>query len=391
MAVRNPDITYGSAAFGTAGTAGVGSDQRKYDIGSQIHDLEPNKAPLVVLTSKIALEKATDPLFKHFEEERLPRWVQVNGQVAADGNTITLDTPGGSYVRANDLLLVPSTGEVMLVTSTDSATQITVNAAGRSFGQTAAAIIPDNERLLILGGALAEGSGARAILSSKPGLVTNYCQIFKTPYGVTGSLEATELWTPKQLTEEARKAAIEHSVDIERAFLYGEPAEVTSGTYAQRSTGGLRYWLQTNIQSVGGDLTWDAMNQFMRTIFRYGGQTKLMLCSPILLGAIQRVASGNIQIAPKEKVFGLNIGEWISPWGRVMFMNHWLIDDYYNTNGWGFAIDPTQIKFKVLRNTFLQKGIQANDEDLKKDQYLTEVGLKVIQEKAMGIIKNVTG
>lgn len=390
MAVRSPDITYAAAGFGTAGTLGVAADTRKLDIGNKIHDLEPNKAPLVVLTSKLGSENATDPKYLHFEDERLPRWVQVNGEVAADGTAITLDTPGGSYIRANDLLLVPSTGEVIRVAVATSATEVGIT-GGRSVGPTAAAIIPDNERILILGSSLGEGSGARALLSSKPGTVTNYCQIFKTPYGVTNTLKATTLWTPNQLAEEERKAAIEHSIDIERTFLYGEPSEVTSGNYPVRTTGGLRYWIQTNVQSVSGDLTWDAMNQFMRTVFRYGGNSKLILASPILLGAIQRVAQGNVQIAPSEKTFGLNINTWQSPWGKVMFTNHWLIDDYYNTNGWGFCIDPSQIKYKVLRNTFLQRNIQSNDEDLEKNQYITEVGMKIVQEKAMGIIKDVTG
>lgn len=384
---RNPDITYAAAGFGTAGTLGIGADQRKYDIGTQIHDLEPNKAPLVVLTSKIGKENATDPVYKHFEDERLPRWIQINGALTNE-TTITVDTPGGSYVRVGDLVLVPSTGEVMRVTTATSATQFAVT---RSWGTTATANIPDNERLLILGPALGEGSGARALLSSKPGLVTGYCQIFKTPYGVTNTLKSTTLWTPNQLSEEERKAAIEHSIDIERTFLFGEPNEDVSGNYPIRSTGGLNYHLTTNVQSVGGDLTWDVMNQFMRTVFRYGGTTKVILASPILLGAIQRVAQGNIRLAPSDKTYGLNINEWISPWGRVMFTNHWLIDDYFNTNGWGFCIDPSQLKYKVLRDTFMQPNIQGNDEDLVKNQFITEVGLKVVQEKAMGIIKNVTG
>lgn len=389
MAVRDPAITYGGdLVLGTAATSGIAAGTRKYDIGTQIHDLEPNKAPLVVLTSKIGKEKATDPVFKHFEDERLPRWIQVNGQVAAGGTTLTVDTPGGSYCRAGDLLLVPSTGEVVRVTSSNSATECTIT---RSYGPTAAAIIPDNERMMILGPVSAEAATSRAILSSKPGTVTNYCQIFRTPYGVSNTLKATTLWTPSQLAEEERKAAIEHSVDIERAFLFGEPAEITTGNYPERSTGGLRYWIQTNVQSVGGDLTWDAFNQFMRTVFRYGGTSKLLICSPLLLGAIQRVAAGNLQIAPSEKTYGLNISQWISPWGKVMFMNHWLLDDYYNSNGWGFCIDPSQIKYKVLRETVMVPNIQANDADAQKNEFLTEVGLKVIQEKAMGIIKGVTG
>ncbi len=387
MAVRNPDITYGALPFGTAATGGVGADQRKYDIGPEIHDLEPNKAPLIVLTSKIGKEKATDPVFKHFEDERLPRWIQVNGALTNE-TTVTVDTPGGSYVRVGDLVLVPSTGEVLQVTVATSATAFDVT---RSWGPTALANIPDNERLMILGPALGEGATSRAILSSKPGLVTNYTQIFRTPYGVTETLKATTLWTPNQFNEEERKAGIEHSIDIERAFLYGEPAEVTTGNYPVRSTGGLRYWIQTNIQSVGGDLTWDAFNQFMRTVFRYGGTTKMILASPILLGAIQRVAGGNIRIAPSDKTYGLNVGEWVSPWGRVLFMNHWMLDDYYNTNGWGFCIDPSQIKYKVLRETIMVPNIQANDADMVKNEFKTEVGLKVVQEKAMGILKDVTG
>jgi hypothetical protein len=392
MAVRSPDITYGGYLEGTlAGNvaSGIAQGTRKYDIGSQIHDLEPNKAPLTLLTSKIGKEKATDPKFMHFEDERLPRWIQVNGALTTE-TTITVDTPGGTYVRVGDLLLNPTTGEIYRVTVATSATAFDVT---RTFGSVATSVgIADNERLLILGGAMPEASGARPILVSKPGTVTGYTQIFKTPFGVSNTLKATTLWTPSQLGEEERKAAIEHSIDIERCFLYGEPIEDTAvDNYPIRTTGGLRWSIQTNVQSVSGDLTWDAFNQFMRTVFRYGGTTKLILASPMLLGAVQRVAGGNIRIAPSDKTYGLNIGEWISPWGKVMFMNHWLIDDFYNTGGWGFCIDPSQIKYKVLRDTQLVQNIQANDSDQTKHQFITEVGLKIIQEKSMGIIKDVTG
>ena len=107
---------------------------------------------------------ANNPEFSWLEDYYGGRYCKVSGVYAAAGAvTITVTGAGTSpaYIfTAGDVILNGRTGERMLVATVAGTTTITVAAAGRAFGTTAAAAGADADSLFIIGNANEENSGS---------------------------------------------------------------------------------------------------------------------------------------------------------------------------------------------------------------------------------------
>lgn len=93
-----------------------------------------------------------------------------------------------------DLIKVPRTGEVMLVTDHDaSSTTITVV---RGYGETAAAAFVANDPAVIIGSAFQEGSANTELLtkSTRTERKYNYTQIYRKSVEITQSLANSEMY-----------------------------------------------------------------------------------------------------------------------------------------------------------------------------------------------------
>ena len=80
-----------------------------------------------------------------------------------------------------------------------------------------------------------------------------------------------------------------------------------------------------------------------------------------------------------------------------MLANHWLLSgEIYG--GYMIILDFDNIVLRTLRgrdgsNRFARRirNIQANDQDARKDELLSEYGLQVIQEKTHGLVTGILG
>lgn len=370
---------------GNRSAQNVNQDRRLYDFSKKIWLLEPDAAPLTAILANTRTEKTTDPEFKWFEDELDPRQDAINAAAGHLATDTTLTVDNGAYFRAGDIVKVPRTGETMKVTA-QTATTITVV---RSIGAVAAAALVDNDPLFIIGNANQEFAASRALRSTLEVTKFNYTQIFRTPVGASGTQNATDLRGGNDLAYQRRKKGIEHTVDIERAMLFGEKGIDTSGTQAERYTGGLLEFISTNITDAGGALSEAEWETFLRTGFRYGNKSKLVVASPLVMSVISTFAQGKLQVVPEDKTYGIAVTRYVSPHGEVnLVMSNLLEGAVYG--GYAFLIDPENVAYRPLRETTLKTNIQAPDEDGQKDEYLTECGLQVRLEKSHAILKNVT-
>ena len=111
----------------------------------------------------------------------------MSGTYGAGAITITVSGAGtnSAYIfTVGDVLKNGRTGENMLVATIASATTITVAAAGRAFGSTAAANGADGDGLFIVGNVNEENAGARNVNTTRSAKETNFTQIFKTTIAV---------------------------------------------------------------------------------------------------------------------------------------------------------------------------------------------------------------
>lgn len=370
-------------------TGNINQDRRVVDMAKEIALLEPDAAPLTVLLkrAKGKTEQTINSTFKHLEDELNPRWDAFNYATgyAADATEMVVDN--GSYFKANDVIKNTDTDEQMLVTGVSSNT-LTVT---RGYGSTTAAAVTDNDSILILGNAQTEGSTAPDEKTTQTETKTNYTEIIRTPFSVTGTQDASENYGGKDISYLQKKMGIEHLKTMELKFLFSEPKNDTSTNSApRRTTGGLNYWISTNRTNANGTLTESEFETFCRTLFRYGTKKKVLMASPLLISAINSWGQAKLNMVPSDKTYGISLKEYLSGHGSLYLVKHDLLEEDYS--GFGFAIDVDNIQYRPLRDrdTKLNTNIQANDSDTRKDEYFTEAGIAIKLEKAHSVLYGVT-
>ena len=278
-------------------------ERRDLDFSREIAELEPDKAPLTVLAKMTNVASVGTSEFFWFEDELKPRWDAINnaGGYSNADTDLVVDTP--TIFTKGDLVKVPRTGEVMLVLSVNDATKtLTVK---RGFGVTTPAALNDDEPLLIIGSASEEGSKARQVNLRQPVKKSNFTGIIKTPVAITGTAAAERMRGINERTRLQRKWGIEHAVDIERMFLFGEPKEDLSkeltGDGPLRTSGGVLYFCTENRIDFGGTPTEAAFVEALEQAFRYGSQEKLALCSARWLTVIEMWAKEKIRVLSRRQ------------------------------------------------------------------------------------------
>lgn len=369
-------------------TNNVLADRRVIDISKKIDVLEPDSAPLVQLTKKLGKRVAINPKFNWMEEESLDRVDAVNYSTGYTSGATSIAVDTGTLFRAGDVVKDVNTGEQLLVTAVSS-NDLTVT---RAFGTTSATTITDNDVLLIIGSAYEEGATKGTPKVGDQTEKTNYTQIFRTPFGITGTADASEMYGGKDLKHQRMMQLIEHQKDIERAFWFGEPKEITSGTHPRRATGGVDYWISTNLTDAGGTLTEIEFENFLRTGFRYGSKVKWLFAAPIVVAAVNFWAKGALRLAPKDKTYGLSVMQWVSPFGLVNIVLNNIFTEVTTYAGYAYLLDMEGKEYRYLsgRDTRLKTNIQANDADSEEDEYISECGLEHRQEKKDALLYNVT-
>jgi hypothetical protein len=252
-------------------------------------------APLYVFVSKLNKSSTVNTTFQWIEDELNPTWITLPGAHPASQTAITLTAAQRRYVNMYDMLKVPRTGEVMLVTDHDtSGTSITVV---RGYGESAPAAVVANEPVVIIGSAFQEGSANTELLtkSTRTERVYNYTQIYRKSVEITQSLANSELYGGNDRDYQRKKKGIELMRDFERSFLYGDRFEDsgskdTGVVHARRVTGGALFFISTNATDAGGTLTESEFETFLRSVFRYGSKSRYLFCAPLVNSVISHWA-----------------------------------------------------------------------------------------------------
>lgn len=365
--------------------------RRTRDVSPLIAQLEGDAGPLVTLLMRLRSKAATDPKFEWFEDELLPRF-DILGSTALTAAAASMVVTNYKYFRAGDLVKV-NRAEIVRVTTTPTSTTVAID---RSIGATAAAAAAAGSQLHIIGNSNEENASSRALLSTIRQAKYNYCQIFRHPFGYTATAAATNTFGGKDPEVEKAKQLIEHKKDIELSFLLGEASEDTSGTHPERTTGGMEEFITTNVQDMGGTLTEAEFNDFMRRVFRYGSNERVCVGSPLFMTVMSNLAAGKLQTRNDEKIYGVTLSRYQSA-GRVIelvehkLLNNDSLTDLAGIAGWAFVLDIADLMIRYMngRFTVLKENIQANDVDGRQDEYLSEVGLQLEQERKHGLATGV--
>jgi len=398
-----------TASFGPSG-----SQERMFDVSSKVFLLDPGNNPLLTLLTSIGTvadgvtykgspmkKRATiDPEFKEFEDKYGEVRTDLTAAVTSATATSFSVTDASIFADGDVILAVDNTGagqEQILITNVDVSTNTLTVVRGQ--GTTALSSIANGSYLYRIGNSSPEGANVRTANTTVKTVQYNYCQIFRTPYALTNTAAATVMYTGDEQKYQNTKKGVEHALDIERAFWFGNRAEVTGANgEAQRYTGGVIERIEelgsAYIQDEGGTtLTETEFIAFLRKGFQHGSTTKYLFASGTVLQSINGFASGAIRITPKDKTYGVQMSTYLSSWGTVNLIYNPLFKDDFD--GQAVLLDFDTIEYRYLagngvnRDTKLYVNRQLPGVDALINEYLTECGLERRNFEKNALLKGV--
>jgi hypothetical protein len=391
---------------GAQHTLAINQNQRKLAIHPKIYYLQEDLTPLVILTwgkgkNGLPVKKKVvgNPKFTVLSKQPHEAWTAINAGGGYTASIVTFAVDAASHITPGMLLQDAISAEIMHVKTRNSSTQITVD---RSIGPTAAGTIADNTPLMIVGNVNAENASYPEILMVKVREADNYCEIFRKPCGSSGTLENSDLIGSKSRPDLRKETWLEHRKGIERAFLFGEPFEDTSVVDSSgnpaRGTGGVYYWINSagNVTSVATTLTKTIWRTFSRNLFKYGKKRKVVLCSPLVIDALDFWKDGKLQMTPSEEFYNIRVAEWITGHGTMVIMKDEELDDSpYGSGGHGdlaIGLDPDNLSFCHLanRDSALLTNRQNPGVDGWVDETLAEAGLGYVNPETGHILEGIT-
>jgi len=407
------------AILGLRGAGDFTANERPQNWREMILFLFPNgEAPLTGLMSMLKAQGTDDPDYNWWEK-RLPvqRMIVTNGPYAAGINAnITVQASatnpglqGGAKDIVKGTIVMDETTFELLRIDADPVSDTNIPQVTRGYGAIAAQIINTGDALVVVGNVHDEGSKAPTAKAYAPVKVTNFCQIFRMPLYLTRTARRTRLrWDNTGPYREAKREALQlHSIEMEKAFLWGNPVEITGyNGKPQRMTGGVLNFILTNKGSsaggsagttatfnVNGPLDEDTLDVLCENIFRFGTNEKLCLAGSTFLRAITTLGkrNGTLNLVPTDHVYGMKVIEYVTAYGSLMLKNHPLLSQHPVWRQNAVILDPGNLVYRDLDDTMFIKNRQDNDEDASMDEFMTESGLELHFEETHAYIENVTG
>jgi len=369
-----------------------------YDVKDTVSLLDVDRYPMLAILTNAGKDpvtkkgeafkkkETTDPEFKWYEDEFGSRVAtSATGQTGKNiASTPTVSVAAGQGVRFSigDVILFVADGFRFEVTDISTDALTLSNELG---GQTGSEDLSSLE-IWIIGNANAEGAGLRTIKGTTSVEKTGYCQIFRTPFGVTETSANTKTFIRENdLGYQRRKKAIEHMIDIERAFLFGVKAKVTASSgKPKRYTGGVIPQITTYATAnVDTEAEFEA---FLEDAFAHGNTEKYAFASAAFVSQINLWAKNKLEIVQGETTYGLTIVKYVSPHGTLNIIKHELLTGTKYGN-YCVVVDMEAATYRYLstRDTKLLTNRQTPGDDEIIEEYLSEVGLMFEQESRHAI------
>ena len=423
--------------LGMRGTGDWATDERPMNWRQGILRLYPNgSAPLTAILSKLGEEKVDDAQF-HWWTKLLPTQggsftagtiyndsalssAYTTGGVAGDVKYLKLPAAATSTLAGVDEFrvghqvtlrdasnyLMTCNGKVVAVVPNGVNSYIAIKLL-EADDNGVTTYLADADFIQITGNINAEGAPMPDALGYNPTKYYNLTQIFRNSLSMTRTAMETKLRTEQSYKESKREALEMHSIEMEKAFLWGIMTENT-GTNGklERTTRGLIDFIRTYASANCLDYisdsdysgqTWiqggeDWFDESLEQIFRYGSQEKLAFCGSGALLGIQKLAKtyGQITLTPQTMEYGIKVVTWITPFGTLHLKTHPLFSYNVVDRNNMVIFEPSLLKYKFITDTTFKPDTSsgASSYDGKNEEYLTECGLEFHHPLCCGYLTN---
>lgn len=417
--------------------------------------------PVTGLLSLAPTEETVDPEFSHWEKRMIPvatktvsqgsnkgPILNAAGADAGDPVNITVGTTyqlcvagAGRFREGSVIMLLNATkgqgasyvnvyGRVTSIDTTSSPQRLVFKAIETTNGVDNGTTNENVGVSVIQIGTAFHEARERVVGESveHPVKVTNYTQIFRTPFSMSRTALKNPLYYDKtgKYKDAAKEALFNHMTSLEYAFLFGRKREepgtgqidtTTGSGLPLRFTGGLIYFLELwesgfympvdaandaspdkrIIENASGTLSEAVYDTYIERLFSRGSKRsaeRLCVCGSGFLGVVNRIFKNSTQLntrIPSTEAYGMKVVEHVTPFGQIYYKTHPLFDLDPEMRYWGFFIDVWSLKYRPLSDsdTKLLKMRQPPDADYRKDEWFTEAGVQVMFPERCMLIKNV--
>lgn len=275
--------------------------------------------------------------------------------------------------------------------------------------------LTDCDTFKIIGNINPEGGEMPDAIALNPTKVYNLTQIFRTPLSMTRTALKTKLRTPEQRQKAKAEALEMHSWEMELAFLWGIMTEnIGDNGKPERTTMGvinfIRQYAAANcddytLNATYAGQTWVAAGEIwlkamLEQIFRYGASEKLILCGSGFLLGLDALANAGAQVnvQPGQKVYGMEITKWLTPFGTVNLKTHPLFSYDATTRNMGVVLEPKELTYRYIDDTTFYgessnkthaEGYGQRRVDGINEEFLTEAGLEFGLPQKCGVLNGV--
>ena len=410
-----------SIVRGLFGSGAFEVDERPKSWRAGISKLYPNgTAPLTAMLSKMKSEKVTDAEF-YWWTKALPLQGGAVTGVYTNSGLSTAYVSGGVkgatlYIKIAEALSSEFRigHQVLLRCSTDLTADVVakvtaVTPAGASSYLTVKLLEADDNSVTkdlsdcnyvqIVGNINAEGAGMPSAISYPATKFYNFTQIFRTPLSITRTARKTTVRTAEKYAEMKKEALELHSIEMEKAFLYGIKTEETGDNgQPERTTMGIIPFIIQNgglvdnyvsTSAVAASTSWlnggmDWIDSCLETLFRQGSTERIGFCGSGAISAINKLCrtKGDWTFTPTTGAFGIKVMEWVTPFGTLYLKTHPLFSQNTLERNTTVVIDPGDLIYKYIDDTtFFADGEKQNTGPTRLDgtweEYLTEAGLEI--------------
>jgi len=330
-------------------------NQRSFN--ESILRLFPNgTAPLFGLSSQTGKKKAKAVEHGYFTKQFTFNELAMTAAATAVATNLTIAATAGVVI--GQLFMVKSSREMVRVTAIVNATTVTVT---RGYGRIAAAAILITDVLAGAGTAYAEGANRPTARNITAAYVSNFTQIFRNAWAVTGTAKATLVEAGFGNVQENRKdMMLFHATDIETATFFGQASlTVLPNTQPEHTTQGIidaiAQHAPANMQLAGATTNLTQLEAMFEKAFQFStdlgnAKERVAFVDAQTLRVLNQVArlNGVVELMPDQTTFGMSFNRFRFFKGEIQLIEHPMFNGMASMAGSLVMVDLPALKYAYL-------------------------------------------
>lgn len=375
--------------------------------------LMPNgQAPLFGMTAMLPSETALQVEHGFFTKTMLFPSMNLDAAVAGASDTV-FTVASTTNLLPGMLMRAQSTGEIVIINQVLSSTTVSVT---RGIGTIAAGAVADNVDWYQVGNAFEESSIRPNALQINPVRITNYTQIFRNTWALSGSAQATQVIAGESTVAESRQdCAAFHAADIEKALFFGQKSSGTRNGQPFRTMDGLINIVSTlanypssyaavNVTTAGATTNFTQLEAALDPVFNQATDPKAGNQRVLFVGGTARKVLNNVgrlnatyELYNNETSYGLQFSSFKIARGSFNMIEHPLFNSNANWSKMAIAVDLSTFRVaylggrKTKKEDFNMSGQPVdNGIDAVGGTLLTEMTCVVKNPPANAVIYDLT-